>query len=100
HTRSKRDWSSDVCSSDLMPYSLLEAKPIEELCKVVDCEHKTAPYVDESDYLVVRTSNVRDGQLVMESMKYTTLEGYNEWTSRAEIGRASCRERVERAGGE
>ena len=66
-----------------MPYSLLEAKPIEELCKVVDCEHKTAPYVDESDYLVVRTSNVRDGQLVMESMKYTTLEGYNEWTSRA-----------------
>src|SRR5699024_322919 len=83
HTRSKRDWSSDVCSSDLMPYSLLEAKPIEELCKVVDCEHKTAPYVDESDYLVVRTSNVRDGQLVMESMKYTTLEGYNEWTSRA-----------------
>ncbi|WP_105244347.1 restriction endonuclease subunit S [Psychrobacter sp. Marseille-P5312] len=66
-----------------MPYSLLEAKPIEELCKVVDCEHKTAPYVDESDYLVVRTSNIRDGQLVMESMKYTTLEGYNEWTSRA-----------------
>ena len=66
-----------------MPYSLLEAKPIEELCKVVDCEHKTAPYVDESDYMVVRTSNVRDGQLVMESMKYTTLEGYNEWTSRA-----------------
>lgn len=66
-----------------MPYSLLEAKPIEELCKVVDCEHKTAPYVDESEYLVVRTSNVRDGQLVMESMKYTTLEGYNEWTSRA-----------------
>ncbi len=66
-----------------MPYSLLEAKPIEDLCKVVDCEHKTAPYIDESDYLVVRTSNVRDGQLVMESMKYTTLEGYNEWTSRA-----------------
>lgn len=66
-----------------MPYSLLEAKPIEELCKVVDCEHKTAPYVDESDYLVVRTSNVRDGQLVMESMKYTTLEGYKEWTFRA-----------------
>ena len=66
-----------------MPYSLLEAQPIEELCKVVDCEHKTAPYVDMSDYLVVRTSNVRDGQLVMESMKYTTLEGYKEWTSRA-----------------
>lgn len=66
-----------------MPYSLLEAKPIEQLCKVVDCEHKTASYVDESDYLVVRTSNVRNGQLIMEGMKYTTLNGYKEWTSRA-----------------
>jgi len=66
-----------------MPYSLLEAKPIEELCKVVDCEHKTAPYVEESEYLVVRTSNVRNGQLVMDDIKYTTLEGYKEWTSRA-----------------
>ena len=66
-----------------MPYSLLEAKSIEQLCKVVDCEHKTAPYVNESEYLVVRTSNVRNGQLVMEDMKYTTAEGYTEWTSRA-----------------
>ncbi|HFQ4960325.1 TPA: restriction endonuclease subunit S [Vibrio vulnificus] len=66
-----------------MPYSVLEAKPISQLCTVVDCEHKTAPYVDESEYLVVRTSNVRNGQLVMDDMKYTTSEGYKEWTQRA-----------------
>ncbi|EJV9423778.1 restriction endonuclease subunit S [Vibrio vulnificus] len=66
-----------------MPYSVLEAKPISQLCTVVDCEHKTAPYVDESEYLVVRTSNVRNGRLVMDDMKYTTSEGYKEWTQRA-----------------
>ncbi|EPR4991075.1 restriction endonuclease subunit S [Vibrio navarrensis] len=66
-----------------MPYSALEAKEIATLCTVVDCEHKTAPYVEKSDYLVVRTSNVRNGQLFMEDMKYTTVDGYNEWTQRA-----------------
>lgn len=66
-----------------MPYSLLEAKEISELCTVVDCEHKTAPYVGSSNYLVVRTSNVRNGQLLMEDMKFTTSEGYEEWTQRA-----------------
>lgn len=66
-----------------MPYSALEAKEIATLCTVVDCEHKTAPYVEKSDYLVVRTSNVRNGQLLMEDMKYTTIDGYNEWTQRA-----------------
>uniref|UniRef100_A0A486XGQ1 Type I restriction-modification system, specificity subunit S n=1 Tax=Rheinheimera sp. BAL341 TaxID=1708203 RepID=A0A486XGQ1_9GAMM len=66
-----------------MAFSLHEAKPIAELCRIIDCEHKTAPYVDSSEYLVVRTSNVRDGRLVMEDMKFTTHEGYQEWTQRA-----------------
>lgn len=66
-----------------MPYSDIEAKQIGELCVIVDCEHKTAPYVDESEFLVVRTSNVRSGQLIMDDMKYTTQAGYDEWTKRA-----------------
>lgn len=71
-----------------MAYSSVEAKSIQELCKVIDCEHKTAPYVEKSDYLVVRTSNVRNGRMVMEDMKYTTLEGFKAWTQRAvpEVG--------------
>ncbi|QLJ63878.1 restriction endonuclease subunit S [Serratia marcescens] len=71
-----------------MAYSSVEAKSIQELCKIIDCEHKTAPYVERSDYLVVRTSNVRNGRMVMEDMKYTTLEGFKEWTQRAvpEVG--------------
>lgn len=66
-----------------MSYDLVDAKPIHDLCKIIDCEHKTAPYVEESEFLVVRTSNVRNGQLVMEDMKFTTEEGFEEWTQRA-----------------
>jgi len=50
---------------------------------IVDCEHKTAPYVEKSEYLVVRTTNVRDGELSYDEMKYTTEDGYQEWTKRA-----------------
>lgn len=66
-----------------MSHSSFENKTIDELCQVIDCEHKTAPYVKSSEFLVVRTSNVRNGQLIMEDMKYTTKEGFEEWTQRA-----------------
>ncbi|MEP7729285.1 restriction endonuclease subunit S [Marinomonas primoryensis] len=66
-----------------MSYSDTQAKAIHELCKVIDCEHKTAPYVKDSEFLVVRTSNVRDGRLVMADMKFTTKTGFDEWTQRA-----------------
>jgi type I restriction enzyme S subunit len=56
--------------------------PINQLCKVIDCEHKTAPYVELSEYLVIRTNNVRNGILVLDGIKYTTKEGFIEWTQR------------------
>src|SRR5207249_8937351 len=31
HTRSKRDWSSDVCSSDLLPRRIHEFQPLPQL---------------------------------------------------------------------
>ena len=66
-----------------MSHSSFENNTIDELCQVIDCEHKNAPYVKSSEFLVVRTSNVRNGQLIMEDMKYTTKEGFEEWTQRA-----------------
>ncbi|AAN53465.1 restriction endonuclease subunit S [Shewanella oneidensis MR-1] len=61
-----------------------EVKPLNSVVlKIIDCEHKTAPYVDKSEYLVVRTSNVRHGELVLDDMKYTHADGYAEWTNRA-----------------
>src|SRR5699024_839611 len=49
HTRSKRDWSSDVCSSDLTPICIVEAKKVgenleEALEQAIDyCEKLGAP---------------------------------------------------------
>lgn len=65
-----------------MAYSVEEARAIGNLCQIIDCEHKTAPYVDSSPYLVVRTSNVRNGQFVFDDIKFTTKDGFKEWTQR------------------
>ena len=57
---------------------------LSKMCTLVDCEHKTAPYVDDSKkYFVCRTSNVRGGRFDLSDAKYTTGDGYKEWTSRA-----------------
>ncbi|MBE4703031.1 restriction endonuclease subunit S, partial [Citrobacter freundii] len=66
-----------------MMTNTFKIKYIREFCQVIDCEHKTAPYVEKSDFLVVRTSNVKDGRLIWDDMKFTTQNGYEEWTQRA-----------------
>src|SRR5207249_7609660 len=60
HTRSKRDWSSDVCSSDLLG----------ELHQILETRHGAVVVHDLAD----------DARGIQE------------------IGRASCRERVESSG--
>ena len=54
----------------------------DNLKGLIDCEHKTAPYLEHSEYLVVRTNNVKDGRLLYDDIKYTTKEGFSEWTKR------------------
>ena len=51
--------------------------------KIIDCEHKTAPYVDYSDYLVIRTNNIKNGSIDYSDIKYTTPMAFSEWTKRA-----------------
>src|SRR5699024_11836423 len=94
HTRSKRDWSSDVCSSDLV-----EVPPGDE--------GDVGIYsIGESDIVRTTVAGYEVGVSNAESM---TDEGtgttYEEGDMRIrastiadKIGRASCRERVE--GGE
>ncbi len=53
-----------------------------QLCQIIDCKNRTPPYVDSSDYLVIRTSNVRNGLLRLDGVRYTTKEGFSEWTKR------------------
>jgi type I restriction enzyme S subunit len=53
------------------------------LRRLVDCEHKTAPAVENSDYRVVRTTAVRHGELRWAGTYCTTAEGFQKWTQRA-----------------
>ncbi len=53
------------------------------LRQLVDCEHKTAPAVDQSDYRVVRTTAVRNGHLRWSGTYCTSAEAFQTWTQRA-----------------
>ncbi len=50
--------------------------------EIVDTAHKTAPVVDDGEYLVVRTANVKAGELVLDGARYTDEDGWREWTAR------------------
>ena len=52
------------------------------LRQLVDCEHKTAPAVGESDYRVVRTTAVRYGRLRWKGTYCTNANAFRDWTKR------------------
>src|SRR2546429_6451087 len=78
HTRCSRDWSSDVCSSDLLCAVARREKGLGEICMA------TNTY----DAIVVG-SGITGGWAAKE----LTEKGLNTLVLE-EIGRASCRERV------
>src|SRR5204862_3755609 len=92
HTRSLRDWSSDVCSSDLQQKqhlhllpTLLAAKRDLKLPKVLkQLARYHALVVDDLGY-------VQQGREEMEVLFLLLAERYE----RGKIGRASCRGGVE-----
>jgi type I restriction enzyme S subunit len=53
------------------------------LRRLVDCEHKTAPYVEQSNFRVVRTSAVRNGELRWQGTYCTSADAFARWTQRA-----------------
>src|SRR5699024_11815557 len=91
HTRSKRDWSSDVCSSDLRTkLHLANAIYVNEGTQVNDsCLNTLA-----SDYYCYSYAAdfAGDNRAANEAVKNFVSEQTDE------IGRASCRERVEKWG--
>ncbi len=48
---------------------------------VVDCHNKTAPYEPSGIYLV-RTTNVKNGQIILEDIRYISEETYDYWARR------------------
>src|SRR5207253_6442359 len=92
HTRWPRDWSSDVCSSDL------SMQPDHALSRF----HRDLARLLTGDY----ARGWADYEARLESREYARPRQYPRWTGSSlsgksiliyEIGRASCRERVESA---
>ncbi len=52
------------------------------LQRLIDCEHKTAPHVDQSPFRVVRTTAVRFGGLRMHGTYCTSPDAFAAWTRR------------------
>lgn len=57
---------------------------IEDVCEsVIDCVNKTAPTVDyPTHFKMIRTTNVRNGSVNLDSVKYVTEDTYRIWTRR------------------
>ena len=58
--------------------------PIVSLCEAhVDCVNRTAPVVSEpTPFKMLRTTNVRNGYVDAENVRYVTEETYKKWTRR------------------
>ena len=56
-----------------------------ENCEIiVDCVNKTAPVVDHATpFKMIRTTNVRNGQVNLDETRFVTEEVFNKWNSRA-----------------
>src|SRR5690606_40972307 len=92
HTRFSRDWSSDVCSSDLEPYDnagLLVGSPDDDVSHALLSLDCTEAVVDEAIELGCDVI-ISHHPIVFSGLKRFNGRTYVE----REIGRASCRERV------
>ena len=70
------DWIGDIPEH----WEVLPVKRV--LRRLIDCEHKTAPEVDASDFRVVRTTAVRHGRLQLSGTYCTSGEAFSHWTRR------------------
>src|SRR5699024_12104943 len=92
HTRSKRDWSSDVCSSDLDIGGALALAAVQKGNKANVCSYAmklATPNWFGGDpviaYAILNDCVLQKGASEEEVKAFEALE---------KIGRASCRERV------
>ena len=57
---------------------------LKDICsKIIDCVNKTAPVCDyETPYKMLRTSDIRNGQINTEGLKCVTKETFEKWNRR------------------
>src|SRR5699024_11349367 len=93
HTRSKRDWSSDVCSSDLNELYEQYGRYIYHLCLKLTRNKEEAEDVMQDVW--VKVIRYEDKLADIDNIKgWLTTICMNTFR---EIGRASCRDRGEKS---
>lgn len=60
---------------------------LSTLCSaIIDCVNKTAPLsFEKTPYKMLRTSNIRNGRIDTEDVKYVSRETYEKWTRRCQL---------------
>src|SRR5207249_9176067 len=94
HTRSKRDWSSDVCSSDLLDLGVLECSPIRLLVAEA-ADIFLHDLLDRHADELGRTRMPCNAHGSLLSIFPLNLFVGTRQSTFHQIGRASCRERVQ-----
>src|SRR5699024_11533810 len=89
HTRSKRDWSSDVCSSDLYGRPAILILLFVSIFRITDITLGVManPFYLDMGYTLAEIASVSKVFGVLMTLVGAGLGG-------VQIGRASCRERV------
>ena len=60
------------------------SRVLADLCDlIIDCEHRTAPPVEDGPYPLIRTPDVGVGRLLFDRAQRVTQETYEAWTKRA-----------------
>ncbi|WP_303311197.1 restriction endonuclease subunit S [Hymenobacter sp. BT730] len=77
----KAEAQSATTTEDGLPEGWAKASLLKVCQLVVDCHNKTAPYISEGIPLV-RTTNIKNGRLLLDSVKYVSPETYKFWSRR------------------
>src|SRR5207253_7941838 len=98
HTRWPRDWSSDVCSSDLEGTQALIAGKEEELVLLNGPAHHAAELL-QLRWRLIACRQKTDRAASVACWDVVVIAGVPGLSPAEQIGRASCREGVDGAGG-
>ena len=76
--------SSGIPSLGQFPQHWRRKRLKQVIRRLIDAEHKTVHFVENGDYPVIRTSDVRRGRMHIDQARRTDAEGYAEWTRRGQ----------------
>src|SRR5206468_7384386 len=99
-TRSDRDWSSDVCSSDLIWGDVIVASVDDVLTSPACGSLRAVPQTDPNGWEGLRIFSLKQVLAARpDADGFTRVQPVGSVATKCEIGRASCRGRVLRSVG-